>query len=411
MEDFHKIGNKVDAISSDNDHLSEDVLGIREEHNNQASEIDALKTKVNSLLQEIGEKPIEWSENVSIEEINDSVYKALPIMDKSERDRVYDLNEVDVMVACLAGLLGVIVDFLVVKIPKDVKYQGKFQQGGSSLTALLRKIGVTQDGKTSKWIEALEEKFKVNYDLSINSDIKGMGPKNHRIFSLAHDPSPVGLLFAMKDLASGTFSYIDKDGILRVMKVKESDFSRLLTAPIEWLGHIISDIFTSMGVPVPGHCLLRMLNVGELGPKKRSIKQIAEYMYYNGYDMRHLMTMSVSDLIISFVVRVYYALISPVSEQPAETISDEAYAKIKGNIKLHNLLFTAYSVAACGNVAKVCAYEGNPTAFNYAIWAAFTKEALTQVVILSRETKTTEKVIEGRHVIDENFERLLQHFS
>lgn len=411
MEDFHKIGNKVDTISSDNEHLSEEVHDIREEYINQASDIDALKAKVNSLIKEVGGEPIEWSEDVSIEEINDCMYEALPSMDKSARDRAYDLNKVDVMVACLAGLLGVVVDFLVVKIPKDVKYQGKFQQGGSSLTGLLRSIGVTQDGKTSKWIEALEEKFKVNYDLSINSDIKGMGPKNHRIFSLAHDPSPVGLLFAMKDLASGTFSYIDKDGFLKVMKVKEPDFSRLLTAPIEWLGHIISDIFTSMGVPVPGHCLLRLLKVGEFGPKNRSIKQIAEYMYYNGYDMRHLATMSVVDIVISFVVRVFYALISPANEQQAETISDAAYTKLKSNIKLHNLLFTAYSVAACGNVAKVCAYQGNPTAFNYAIWAAFTKEALTQVVILSRNSKTTEKVIEGRNVIDENFERLLQHFS
>lgn len=410
MEDFHKIGKQIDSISLDNNILSKGISGLQKEQDNIDADLDGLKVMVNELLLQVGEQPIEWKENELTNDINSNLHKVLD-RDKIERDKEYELNKVDILVACFAGVLGVLVDFLVVKIPKDVKFQERFDQKGSPLTSFLRKIGVSPNNEKSKWVEALEQCFKVNYDLSINENVKGMCPKKHRLYSIAHDPSPVGLLFAIKDLAMGTFSYIDKDGFLRVIKVGEVDFMKLFRAPIKWLGHIISDLFTSMGIPVPGHCLLRMLQFGSFGEKNRTVAAIAEYMYLSGYDMRHLATMSTSNLVINLVIKIYHKLLSPYRDAQIVCMSDSEYYSIKNNIKLHNMLFTAYSVAACGNIAKVCVYEGNPTAINYAIWAAFAKEALAKAVVINRNTKSVEQIIEGRHVIDDSFDYLFQRLS
>lgn len=59
----------------------------------------------------------------------------------------------------MAGGLAVLVDFLVVKIPKDaviIRNGQRISQGGSPITGLLRQIGFTSDGKTSGWVTTLE---------------------------------------------------------------------------------------------------------------------------------------------------------------------------------------------------------------------------------------------------------------
>ena len=68
--------------------------------------------------------------------------------------------------------------------------------------------------------------------------------------------------------------------------------------------------------------------------------------------------------------------------------------------------FIAYSVATCGNVAKIIAYQGNPLALNLPLWYAMIKEATGECIILTRNSKDYEKAIEGRHIIDEDFDYL-----
>ena len=70
------------------------------------------------------------------------------------------------------------------------------------------------------------------------------------------------------------------------------------------------------------------------------------------------------------------------------------------------MLFVSYAIASCGNVMKICIYQGNPNAFNLPLWLGMIKEAITQATIILRSTKSYEKVIEARHIIDENFEYL-----
>ena len=116
--------------------------------------------------------------------------------------------------------------------------------------------------------------------------------------------------------------------------------------------------------------------------------------------------MSSTNAVIELIVRLYYHLVC--KERPDEFVltSEKEYVEVKNKIKLHNMLFVSYSVASCGNIAKICAYQGNPTAFNLPLWLGMIKESITQVTILNRDSKNYEKAIENRHTIGENFETL-----
>lgn len=395
-QDSAKLGKGIDELSKIQAECSQKV--------------DKLLDETNKLRERIGMKKLEFKEETTISDLNVCVEQAFPNNKiKTVSDRELKMQPVDYIVAALTGGLAAIIDVFLVKIPKDTvvvrNVEGIFQEG-SSLTGMLRAIGIDENGKVSKWVTVLEKWFKVPYDKSIDSDIAGLMPKTHRLHSLAHDPSIAGLVWGIKDIVAGTFTCIDKNGCLVVEKVAEANFMNLFTAPILWLGHILSDVFTRMGIPIPGWSNLQLLQFGSLGEKQRTIAEVARYMYLEGYDLRHLVSMSSTNAVIELIMRLYYHLVCKKRPDEFVLTAEKEYVEVKNKIKLHNMLFVSYSVASCGNIAKIFAYQGNPTAFNLPLWLGMIKESITQVTILNRNSKNHEQAIENRHTIDENFDAL-----
>jgi len=408
MDDFHKVGGKVKEVQEDFQASSKDIYKEKNTIREDTLQINELIDRVNVLATSLGSCHQVMPLVSSAEELNIELGKILSADDKTDSDRMFDLNSVDYLVACLAGGIAVLLDFLVVKIPKDMNFADngkKYHQEGSSLTALFDRIGKNDNGKEQNWIKVLETWFKVPYDKSLHPDIPHMRPMNHRVFSLAHDPSLSGLLWAVKDLTQGTFSYIDESGILHIMKCKEGDYLKLFYAPFVWMGHIVSDIFTTQGIPIPGSSLLRKLQLGAIGDNEMTIGKMATYMYENGYNLKHLATMTISNAAIEIIVRLYYYLVKPAVSE-SRIMAEREYEKVMLNRKLHNMLLIAYSVSVFGDIAKICAYQGNPNAINVAIWYGFVKEAVKKLQVVSRDN-TVEKAIECRHIIDENFNNLI----
>lgn len=331
-----------------------------------------------------------------------------------ERFRLDSLSEIDVIVACVAGGLGVLVDFIVVKIPKStniIRNKETIHQTGSPLTEWMRKIGFENDEKTAPWVKTLEKWFKVNYDTSIIKGEKGFYPKTHRIYSLAHDPSPSGLLWAIKDMVNGTFSYIDKSGKLKIVPAASTSPLKLLMAPIVWLGHLISDIFTKAGLPLPDTCFLRTLQFGSFGEKKRTIGQVIEYMYLEGYDVRHLATMSLVNACVEIIIRIYHILTKPRIQEfvrPAALIQAD---KEMVRHKLRKMRICGYSVTAVGNLAKLAAYQWNPTSLNAPVWLALARASIAEFEYQTSSTKEIINIMEVRSEIEANFDRLQTKLS
>ena len=408
MDDFHNLQPAIANIDKAHGNIEKQTRSIKTEFDQDKKELVDLQQRVNSMLKSIGsDSEVVFNDTVTLDELNSSLTSRLgDFTDMSETDKALGMNPVDYIVAAFAGGIAIIVDFVLVKIPKDDKYLGKFDQEGSPLTMLLRKIG--NDGKVKDWIEVLEKWFHVNYDPSIREGV--FGGKNHRIYSGGHDPSPAGLVFAIKDILSGTFTYFDKSGKLVIEKAEEMGLWQKCLAPIMWFGHILSDLFTSAGVPVPGGTLLRAIQIGEFGKNGRTLGELVDWMYIRGYDMRHLATMSTANGAMNLIIGLYLALISPLEESSSQLVSEREYVEVKNNEKKVKMKLVASSIAVAGNVAKICAYQGNPNAFNYSLWYEMIKQAIAGTTILTKD-KAAEHAIEKRHVIDENFDILLAKSS
>lgn len=418
MGKFVDISDSLDNVSSNIDSVSNEALSIEDDIHSESAGLDDLEARLAALQEKMGITVESNAEACNCEaeaaliELNGYIDSQIGINMKTEGDKIYELQKCDYLVSTIAGGLAVAVDFLVVKTPKNVtlgKGKDATKVEGSPLTGFLRTLGHDSDDNKWKWIEWLEKHCKVPYDKSIDPLVKGLCPSSHRLHSAAHDPSPAGLLWAIKDLVCGTFTTIDEKGVLRVEKIGEGEgLIGLLVAPVIWLGHIISDVFTSAGIPIPGWTYLQMLQFGSFGEKKRTIADLSRYMYYYGYDLRHLVTMSTTKVIIQFVVRLYHFLINVHPEEMTQQVPlcEKEYGKVKNNIKLHRMLFVSYSIAAAGNIAKIATYQGNPLSINIVIWHDFIKEAITQAKITKRMTKEFEESIELRHIIDEQFEML-----
>ncbi len=409
--EFSDFDKETDILRHKTMELKKQSGDIKREQAENSEHLDKLLDKVNRLTERLGMEKFRYAEeNVTVDDLNEYIGKIFPNdSTKTDTDRQLDMQPTDYIVAALAGGIAVIVDALLVKIPKNmtvVRDGNRIVQEGGVLTGIFRSIGIDENGNASKWVKTLEGWFKVKYDKSIDPNVSGLNPSSHRFHNLAHDPSLSGLMFAIKDTVTGTFTCIDRNGCLVVEKIAENDFSKLLGIPIVWLGHLLSDVFTKMGIPIPGWSYLQLLQFGSFGEKERTISDVARYMYLNGYDMRHFLSMSAVNAAIELIVRLYYILVCKRRPKDFSLEAEKEYTELKNKIKLHDMLFVSYAVASCGNIAKICAYQGNPTALNLPLWLGMIKEAVAKAEISTRNSKHYEKAIENRHVIDDNFNLL-----
>jgi hypothetical protein len=343
----------------------------------------------------------------------------LPILyddiEKSVKEEIFKhpellpkLNSVEISIIGIASAVAVIIDFLLVKIPKDVNYLGKFNQEGSKVTEWLRTIGVDENGELKGFFKWCEKFAKVPYDKSTQKNIPGFYPKTHRLLSPSHDPL-FGLIFGIIDILNGTVTAFDTQGGIHVIKSYDVSFGNKILSPLLWLAHIVSDICTTMGVPIPGWGFTQLLQVGNFGPNNRTLADITKYMYLNGYDLRHLLTMSLSSTAIEIIIRGYCLLCDLNEEESLKEVEathlDKEYRKFKKDMKLHKMLAIASIFASSGNAIKVFAYQGNPSAINLSQWIMLIREGIAITNMTLRDT-TVEKVMRNRDRLNDEWSKL-----
>lgn len=327
------------------------------------------------------------------EKIKEEIYinpKLLPKLDK-----------IDWAVIGIAGVIASTIDFLVVRLPKDINYLSKYKQSGSDLTKFLKSLGIDENNKLSPILQWFEDNFKVPFDKSVDKNL-GMYPKNHRLKSLGHDPL-FGLIFGVLDIINGTITVFDKKGVIKIVQNGLPIEEGAIFAPIVWIGHIISDICTRQGLPIPGWGFLQIIQVGSFGENDRNIAQISEWMYLNGYDLRHFTTMSIVPSIIEIIIRAYYGLSLVGNEDNVKnrfnSIAEQEIDQMKNDLKLNKMLFLAHGFASSANAIKVWANAGNPLAINVYEWSFFIKEGYKISNTIMRDT-TIEKVVRNRENIN-----------
>ena len=279
------------------------------------------------------------------------------------------LDRYDVMTAVAAGLVAGLVDFLIVKIPKDIVYMGEGIQEGSPLTEWLHSIEIPADN----WLAGY---FRTSYDKvrEVAGEIPGFSPRTHRLQSLGHDPL-VGLVIGTIDVMRGGLTAMSRGGDILFLTDTGTAHYNPFTALVWQIMHLLSDLPTRMGIPAPGFSLLQLFSAGSFGERERTVAELARWMYLNGYDTRHFLTMSASVAAAEIVLRGYFWARRKMDDEYEAEVAHEGRVagaeKTGAHPRFQGMAFMAHGIAAAANAGKVAVYGGNPLAINYAQWLRF----------------------------------------
>jgi hypothetical protein len=275
-----------------------------------------------------------------------------------------DLDSYDVCAAVVAGLIGALADFLVVRIPKSIDYVGNLQRG-SPLSTFMRDQSVPHDNWLGRYCKA-------SFDRVADVPTSGFSPSTHRLQTFAHDPL-VGPVVGVVDILRGGMTTISRGGHVVFIPGGPGQYNVLSAMTTEVL-HLMSDMFTPMGVPAPMWTLGPLADFGALGPDDQTIGELARGMYVDGYDFRHFLTMSTSVAAVGYVLRGYFSLRRRFDEEYGRLVKAEASSGTvdsRNHPRMRSMELVGHLVATAANAGKVSIYGGNPLAINYAQWLQF----------------------------------------
>ena len=296
-----------------------------------------------------------------------------------EFNQIHRLDKTDIAISAIAGIVGAAVDILMVGIPQ----KGPEGLEARPLSDFIRKKfdEVFPEEEMEKL--ANSKASKVSFDAQDNRNtavrVEGLSAYYHRMLSLGHDPL-LGFVVGVFDILTGRMTTIDKTGkiVSQVMENyadrKESD---IFVALAKQLAHFKSDITTSMGLPAPLMGVFNLFQFGSIGEYEQTVAEIAQGMYYEGYDFIHFCSMSIPVMLMEVIVRISYAL-KRIKE--GERIRDSIPFSLNRDKhpKLATMLFIAHSGATAINAGKVY-FAQNPMDINYSQWIAFAKYSYKQL--------------------------------
>lgn len=188
----------------------------------------------------------------------------------ADYNSIHKLDKIDISICAAAGILGAVIDILLVGIPQKTTEGLK----GGPLSNYVR------DWFNKRFPEEEMERLanskisKVSFDAQDNRHtteyVTGLSAYYHRLLSLGHDPI-LGLIFGVYDILTGKMTTIDKSGkiVSQVMENytdrKESD---IFAAIAKQIIHFKSDITTSMGLPAPLMALFNLFQFGSIGKEE-----------------------------------------------------------------------------------------------------------------------------------------------
>lgn len=396
--EIHSAESDLSQLESEQENERQELLKLQERLESLAEntcmqllEPDAIGVEVeanyDALSLEIDQQIIEYAGKEEFE------FRKLP-----------KLTPMDTTISILAGLLSVLIDVVFVGTPEVVKTWKEGEKlEGSILTEKLRQIGKNNDSIATKVLSWLSDKCTVPYDISAKSGV--VTPNNHRLRSLSHDPL-LGLFFAVVDIWLGTTIAIDDAGVLRIINnPKEQAKAQKFLPVIYYFGHIISDFHTARGIPVPGFFLTQFFAGGD---SNSTIARIAEGMYKDGYDLRHLASMSVPVGVKNMLINLYLELIR--KDQPQIMgIAEREKFELDHKLKKYKMKFYADAIATSGNLVKFISPpdSGNPNAINVVQWMSLVKNGAAMLAAVGRDT-SAEEVMYNRQQIDRKWEELLE---
>lgn len=320
-----------------------------------------------------------------------------------EFNSIHRLDSVDIISPAVAGILGGVVDCAL----------GGFIQpdNGKRIPGPLSDyVGKLFDkGLPHEKIKELEKLAKVTYDATNNKTttipVDGLSPYFHRLVSLGHDPI-LGFIFGVLDMLRGTMTTLDFKGkfVIQAMDAYSDRKAQNLFESISKVFlHMLSDVNTPAGLPVPFMALFNNLQFGAIGEDKLNVSEMVKSMHGQGYDFRHFCAMSIPVMITEVIVRVCY-FAKRLCEGHTFVESIPLSTSHEKKPKLGTMLFIAHSASTAINAGKV-ALSKEPLNINYPQWLSFAEYSIKEFKwVLYDKPQLRDKYVRG--VIDDEWSDL-----
>jgi hypothetical protein len=301
----------------------------------------------------------------------------------TEFNSMHKLDAIDITISAAAGILGGAVDCFFGGFVKTAS-------GRSVPGTLSDYVGKVFDkALPADKIAKLEKLAEVTYDAQDNRNttvfVDTLSTSFHRYLQVGHDPI-LGFIFGVADMLRGTMTTIDYKGkfVVQIMEnCSDRKVSNLFEAIAKVFIHMLSDVNTPAGLPVPFMTLFNKLQVGSIGAEKLDIAELVKSMYGQGYDFRHFCSMSIPMMITEVIVRVSY-FVKRLSEGHSFVESVPVGLSHEKKPKLGTMLFIAHSANTAINAGKVI-FTKNPLDINYPQWLSFARHSIKQLKWVLRD--------------------------
>ena len=141
---------------------------------------------------------------------------------------------------------------------------------------------------------------------------------------------------------------------------------------------------------------------------RNSIGAIVEQMYKDGYDLRHLASMSTPVVVKNLIIELYIRLFLSTEEVGLRPIAVKEIATQQKEAFKYRLILISDAVSCGGNVVKffLPPTTGNVTALNLPEWCSLLRNTIYELRYQLRD-KNVEKALYNREVINGNWMILL----
>lgn len=414
-EELRALGINIDNI--DFDAIEEEELISEEEtkqiYEKNSKKFDSLETLEFKNYEEYIEITRRFLEEADIDLESDPMEQLFSTDELARVLKEYDEKlgklkwcKLDYTVIGIAAVIAILLDIFIVAIPQYMNFLGK-EYKGSPLTQKMKEATVNiyegnTDSKMGQWlhksISSLEDYAKVPYDVSRNGvlseSVDGLRPALHRFMTPGHDPI-LGFIFGVIDIMRGSMTVIDKNGIIKAISNGEGNLN-IFSAFIKVFAHLLSDICTRAGIAPPFISLLELCTgkspfILKAGGTKVSFNDVARFMYSNGYDMRHMITMGIVPLTVELIIRTYYNFYY------FDSLLDHE-KDVRHKYKKNNMLTLSHTVVMGGDILKMWLNGWNPLAFNYAEFLMLVKTIISAAKSNKNYHKMVEAALEDRWI-------------
>ena len=273
---------------------------------------------------------------------------------REDFNAIHRLDAIDWTIPIVAGILGGIIDVVLVGIPERTKQGTSARPLSDYIRGLFDKVFPSEEMEKLANSKIAKTPFDAQDNRNTQIYVDGLSAYYHRLLELGHDPI-LAFVVGVLDVLKGTMTTIDKKGKIVIQALDcyaDRGESNLFAAIAKVLRHLKSDVTTSMGLPAPLMGLFNLFQFGSIGEFDQTIAEIVQGMYYEGYDFIHFCSMSIPTMITEVIVRVAYGIKRKkeghsLKENVAFTANREKHPK------LGTELFLAHTAATAINAGKV----------------------------------------------------------